>query len=132
MDDTGVKKLNIVETQYGINPVIDRRVTRKFDFHILPWLLAFVDRSSVGNAKIYGLTKDLKLTGNKFNVALVDFTPSDALSHWAVSMPCQQCLNIARFPPNALDHWLSFWFWSPRDFPTDSKLVALSWFGVAL
>jgi hypothetical protein len=78
MDDTRVEKLNTVETQYEINPVIDRRVTRKFDLHIPRlfgiWLLAFIDRSSIGNAKIDGLTKDLKLTGNKFNVALVVFT----------------------------------------------------------
>ena len=36
-------------------------------------LLAFIDRSNIGNAKIDGLTEDLKLTGNKFNVALVIF-----------------------------------------------------------
>jgi hypothetical protein len=79
MDDTRVEKLNTVETQYEINPVIDRRVTRKFDLHIPPWLfgiwlLTFIDRSSIGNAEIDGLTKDLELTGKKFNVALVVFT----------------------------------------------------------
>jgi hypothetical protein len=68
LDDTSVEKLNTVETQHETDPVIDRRVTRKFDLHILPWLfgiwlLAFIDRSNIGNAKIGRLTKDLKLTG---------------------------------------------------------------------
>ena len=73
LDETCVEKLNTVEIQYEIDPVIDRRVKRKFDLHIVPWLLAFIDRSSIGNAKINGLTKDPKLIGNKFNVALVVF-----------------------------------------------------------
>lgn len=36
-------------------------------------LLAFIDRSNIGNAKIDGLTEDLKLKGTEFNVALVVF-----------------------------------------------------------
>jgi hypothetical protein len=37
------------------------------------WLLAFIDRSNIGNAKIDGLVTDLKLNGNTFNVALAVF-----------------------------------------------------------
>lgn len=78
LDKRRVEKLTTVETQYETNLVIDRRVTRKFELHILPWLfgiwlLAFIDCSNIGNAKIDRLTKDLKLTGNKFSVALVVF-----------------------------------------------------------
>jgi hypothetical protein len=36
-------------------------------------LLAFIDRSNIGNAKIDGLIKDLDLTGDRFNIALVVF-----------------------------------------------------------
>ena len=36
-------------------------------------LLAFIDRSNIGNAKIDGIVDDLNLTGDKFNVALVVF-----------------------------------------------------------
>lgn len=36
-------------------------------------LFAFIDRSNAGNAKIDGLTTDLHLDGNKFNIALVVF-----------------------------------------------------------
>ena len=78
VEKSHIESLRGAEAQYQIDPVVDRRVTRKFDLHILPWLfgiwlLAFIDRSNIGNAKIDGLTEDLKLTGNKFNVALVVF-----------------------------------------------------------
>jgi hypothetical protein len=33
-----VEKLTAVDIQYEVDPVIDKRVTRKFDLHILPWL----------------------------------------------------------------------------------------------
>ena len=56
-----------------IEHALDRKITRKFDLHIVPWLfglwlLAFIDRSNIGNARIDGLTQDLKLDGNKFNI----------------------------------------------------------------
>lgn len=67
--------------QVRIDPVLDRRITRKLDLHLLPWLFgiwffAFIDRSNIGNAKITGLTTDLGmdgLNGNKFNTALSVF-----------------------------------------------------------
>ena len=59
-----------------ISQALDRRITRKFDLHIVPWLfglwlLAFIDRSNIGNARIDGLITDLHLVGknaNKFNI----------------------------------------------------------------
>jgi hypothetical protein len=38
LDETRVEKLVTAETQSEIDPVIDKRVTRKFDLHIRPWL----------------------------------------------------------------------------------------------
>lgn len=40
---------------YVENPQMERRITRKCDFHILPWifalwLLAFIDRSNIGES----------------------------------------------------------------------------------
>ena len=63
---------------YEISDELDRHITRKFDTHVVPWLfglwlLAFIDRSNIANARIDGLTKDLKLTGNQFNVSLTVF-----------------------------------------------------------
>jgi len=61
-----------------VSPALDSRITRRSHTHIVPWFfglwpLAFINRSNIGNAGIDGLTTDLKLTGNKFNVALTVF-----------------------------------------------------------
>ena len=55
-----------------------RRLIRKCDLHLFPplflvWFFPFIDRISIGNARIQGLGKDLHTKGNKFNVALVVF-----------------------------------------------------------
>jgi MFS family permease len=57
---------------------LEKRILRKLDLHLMPWLfglwlLAFIDRSNIGNAKIDGLTEDLHLDSNKFNIALAVF-----------------------------------------------------------
>ncbi|PCH39068.1 MFS general substrate transporter [Wolfiporia cocos MD-104 SS10] len=58
---------------------VDRdRVLRKLDWHLLPfvsllYLLAYLDRTNVGNAKIAGLTGDLGLTGVQFNLCSAMF-----------------------------------------------------------
>lgn len=56
-----------------IDSALNRAITRKFDTHLLPWLfglwlLAFIDRSNIGNARIDGLSKDLNLLGDRFNI----------------------------------------------------------------
>lgn len=61
------------------DPKIEARILRKCDIHILPWLFgiwlcAFIDRSNIGNARIDGLTTNLHLKGNQFNVALGKFS----------------------------------------------------------
>lgn len=53
-------------------------LVRRIDLHVVPflcilYLLAFLDRVNIANANVYGLSKDLKLTGDQYNVALVIF-----------------------------------------------------------
>jgi hypothetical protein len=50
-----VEKLTTVDVQYEIDAVIDKRVTRKFDFHILPWLFGiwYAARVRDGESCIY-------------------------------------------------------------------------------
>src|SRR6266511_1404411 len=67
------------------------RIHRSVSLLLLPHLLYYrppKDRSNIGNAKIDGLTEDLKLTGNKFNVALtvfyVPYICVDVPSNWLV------------------------------------------------
>jgi sugar phosphate permease len=58
-----------------------RRIVRKVDIHLLPfisalYLLSFLDRANIGNAKIAGMVKDAHLTGLKYNIiAAVFFIP---------------------------------------------------------
>ncbi|KAJ7692341.1 major facilitator superfamily domain-containing protein, partial [Mycena olivaceomarginata] len=57
------------------------RILRKLDTHLLPfvsllYLLSFLDRANIGNAKIAGMAKDAKLTGLRYNtIAAVFFIP---------------------------------------------------------
>lgn len=61
-----------------ISAALEARVTHKLDRRLMPWLfglwlLAFIDRSNIGNARIDGMTEDLHLDANKFNIALAVF-----------------------------------------------------------
>jgi hypothetical protein len=51
---------------------------RKIDWHLLPpltllYILSFIDRSNIGNAKVAGMNDDLGLTGAQYNMALTVF-----------------------------------------------------------
>ncbi|KAH9835023.1 major facilitator superfamily domain-containing protein [Rhodofomes roseus] len=57
----------------SLTPLQEAKLWRKVDWHILPiltvmYLCSFLDR---GNAKLQGITTQLDLTGNKYNIALV-------------------------------------------------------------
>ncbi|PFH53712.1 hypothetical protein AMATHDRAFT_54146 [Amanita thiersii Skay4041] len=58
-----------------------KRVVRKVDVHLLPfvsvlYLLSFLDRANIGNARIAGMAKDAHLDGLKYNIiAAVFFIP---------------------------------------------------------
>ncbi|KIM99928.1 hypothetical protein OIDMADRAFT_125871 [Oidiodendron maius Zn] len=58
-----------------INPLVEKRLKMKLDLIIIPILaLGYVfnslDRSNLGNAKTAGLSKDIQLTGNQYNLVL--------------------------------------------------------------
>ena len=53
----------------------ERALLRKIDWRLLPavgilYLLSFLDRSNVGNARIEGLAADLHMTGNQYLTGL--------------------------------------------------------------
>ncbi|KAG9217884.1 hypothetical protein CCMSSC00406_0005254 [Pleurotus cornucopiae] len=57
------------------NPALEKRVWRKLDLYVLPvvamfYLLSLLDRSNIGNARVAGLQKDLKMTNNQYSMAL--------------------------------------------------------------
>lgn len=79
-------------------PDEERRVKRKLDtrlvlFVALLYMLSFLDRSNVGNAKVAGLTRDLKLSDDQFEWLLTAFYISYVLFEWMTL-----CYKI--FPPH--------------------------------
>lgn len=77
-----------------VDAALERRITRKLDVHLMPWLfviwlLAFIDRSNIGNARIAGLSEEFHMEGNnRFNIALTVFyilyVLIDVPSNWAL------------------------------------------------
>jgi sugar phosphate permease len=56
----------------------DKKLLRKIDLHIIPtmtllYLLSYLDRVNIGQAKIDGLLESLKLTSNQYNACLSVF-----------------------------------------------------------
>lgn len=63
---------------YAVDPAAERCLVWKCDLFVVPilfavYLLSFLDRINIGNAKIQGLQTDLKLSGTQYNVALLIF-----------------------------------------------------------
>ncbi|KAH7908986.1 MFS general substrate transporter [Hygrophoropsis aurantiaca] len=63
---------------YELNADEERKLWRKVDMRLMPimslmYLLSFLDRGNIGNAKLEGITTQLNLTGNKYNIALTMF-----------------------------------------------------------
>lgn len=58
-------------TSLGID---EKKLMRKIDFKLIPWLavlylLSFLDRSAIGNAKLYNMPFELGTTDQQFNLA---------------------------------------------------------------
>lgn len=65
-------------------PPQDKKLLRKLDFHLIPWLtllylISFLDRTNIGNAKIDGLLTDLHMSQNQYQASLSIFFISYAL-----------------------------------------------------
>ncbi|KAM0701268.1 hypothetical protein Q7P35_011629 [Cladosporium inversicolor] len=63
--------------------LIDKKLVRHLDFMIIPWLtflylVSFLDRTNIGNAKVDGLQEDLNMTNGQYNAALSLFFVSYA------------------------------------------------------
>ncbi|KAK4702792.1 MFS transporter, ACS family, pantothenate transporter, partial [Phenoliferia sp. Uapishka_3] len=56
----------------------EKRVVRRIDMHLIPWLallylLSFLDRTNIGNANIFGLSKNLHLKPREYSNCLAIF-----------------------------------------------------------
>ncbi|KAK6008156.1 hypothetical protein QM012_000059 [Aureobasidium pullulans] len=64
----------------GYDTEAEKKVLRKFDKFLLPplaviLLVAYLDRSNLGNAKVFGFEKGIGLVGNQFNTISTLFYP---------------------------------------------------------
>ncbi|KAI0540573.1 hypothetical protein GGR58DRAFT_118636 [Xylaria digitata] len=58
--DGSVDHLRPAEPELQIDPALEKRVVRKIDLHLIPlvtslYLVAFLDRSNIGNAQLAGM-----------------------------------------------------------------------------
>ena len=80
LPDESTTKYRSFEDNLGepLDRLAETRLRWKCDLHVLPaitllYLLAFIDRVNIGNARIQGLEKDLKMKGHDYNIALFVF-----------------------------------------------------------
>lgn len=72
---------------------------RKVDLRIIPWLsflylLSFLDRTNIGNARLAGLEADLGMKGHDYNIALSVFFVSLPSTMPKLNMSTRLILSI--------------------------------------
>ncbi|KAK6406345.1 hypothetical protein LTR95_018673 [Oleoguttula sp. CCFEE 5521] len=99
-------------------------VIRKLDYRLLPlvfvlYSLAVLDRSNLGNARLAGMTKDINLEGNRYNLLGTIFYIAYICSQWL-------CMGWKQFSPHK---WCAFcvFFWG---FIATIQATAFSWGGL--
>jgi len=86
-----------------------RHIWRTLDFHLLPfvsllYLMSFLDRSNIGNARIAGMAKDLHLVGLRYNTAAAVFF----ITYCFVEVPSNILLKLfrpSRWIPTTMIAW---------------------------
>lgn len=82
--------------EFHVDPKADRKLTAKIDFKVIPilgilYLICFLDRTNIANAKIARLEKGLKISSNGYNTALwifyLPFVLFEIPSNWIMGMP---------------------------------------------
>lgn len=82
----------------------EKRITRKIDIRLVPmlcmlYLTAYLDRTNIGNAKLYGLEKELNMPSNGYNTAIWVFY----LTFVVMEVPSNLLMAHTKIPPH---YWL--------------------------
>ncbi|KAI0672087.1 MFS general substrate transporter [Trametes maxima] len=97
---------SVVSDELPLPPVLtaeeERRLWRKIDVRLIPiatilYLVSYVDRGNIGNAKLQGLITQLDLSGQRYNIALTMYY----LSYSIFNVPAN--LVLKKFRPS---RWL--------------------------
>lgn len=86
----------------------EARLLHKLDVRVLPvlWLLflvCFIDRSNIGNAKIAGMEKELDLKGQRYNVAVFVFN----IGYLVAGIPLS--VVVKKYGPRSLGVMMFCW-----------------------
>ncbi|UPK96889.1 hypothetical protein LCI18_007824 [Fusarium solani-melongenae] len=108
-NDTKAPMAN-VEALLPFSPEAEKRLVRKLDRTILPWimllyLLSYIDRSNMGNARNIGLEEDIGLGSVQYQIASASFyigTPSTWLGICAVGWGAVSTLQATCTNPGGL------------------------------
>lgn len=93
-----------------IDPKAESRLVRKLDFVIFPtffviYMMSFLDRINISNARIQGMVAELDLVGNRFNVALfVSLQQIKARYTIPEADSCTDLLHLLHSPGSTLQH----------------------------
>ncbi|PPJ61094.1 hypothetical protein CBER1_11845 [Cercospora berteroae] len=92
-----------------IAPAAEKRLVRKLDLWLSPmmvvvFLVAYLDRSNIGNAAIAGMNEDLNLTGSQLNVAVTVFY----VTYITFEIPSSLILKAAR-PSRLIPAFIILW-----------------------
>lgn len=106
-EDNGEKHIaegQDIERVLSVDHAAEKRLLRKLDLFIIPpimllYLLSFLDRVNIGNARLYGLEEDLKMAGSDYQIAVSLLFVTYILSE----LPSN--LVIKKFKPS---RWLAF------------------------
>ncbi|GIZ48008.1 hypothetical protein CKM354_001108300 [Cercospora kikuchii] len=114
MDSQDEKHAIDVETtattcEMTIDPAAEKRLVRKLDLWLSPmmvvvFLVAYLDRSNIGNAAIAGMNEDLNLTGSQLNVAVTVFY----VTYITFEIPSSLILKAAR-PSRLIPAFIILW-----------------------
>lgn len=90
--------------------VDEKQVLKKIDWHLLPlvsvlYLLAYLDRGNIGNAKIEGLAEDLNIDGNQYNICLTVFFITYALFEVPSNMLLKKIGSQKIYIPSIMLAW---------------------------
>ncbi|KAL5513375.1 hypothetical protein ACEPAH_3774 [Sanghuangporus vaninii] len=102
-DRTSRSQDNAAEESSVSTPIDEKRLLRRLDFSLIPWLgvlylMSFLDRAGIGNARLYGMEQDLHISDTRYLLCLSLFFVPYAL----FEAPANICLK--RLTPSV---WLS-------------------------
>ncbi len=91
----GNKDVAPPSTEHAFEGINERALLRKLDRTLLPaltllYLLSFLDRSNVGNARIEGLATDLHMTGDAYLTGLTLYF----IGYVLFEVPCNLVLKV--------------------------------------